>query len=34
MKTARDYYKKIHNKCEDFVLHNVDITAVEKILKN
>ena len=28
------YYKEIRNKCEDFVLHNVDVTSVEKILKN
>ena len=34
IKTTRDYYKEIRNKSEDFVLHNVDITSVEKILKN
>ena len=34
IKTTREYYKEIRNKYEDFVLHNVDITSVEKILKN
>ena len=34
IKTTTEYYKKVRNKCEDFVLHNVDITSVEKILKN
>ena len=34
IKTTREHYKEIRNKCEDFVLHNVDITSVEKILKN
>ena len=33
MKTRREYYKEICNKCENFVLHNADITSVEKILK-
>ena len=32
--TTKEYYKEIRNKCEDFALHNVDITSVEKILKN
>ena len=34
MKTTREYYKEIRNNCEDFVLHNVNITSVEKILNN
>ena len=34
VKATREYYKEIRNKCEDFVLHNVDITSVEKILNN
>ena len=34
IKTTTEYYKEIHYKCEDFVFHNVDITSVEKILKN
>ena len=34
IKTTRVYYKEIPNKCKDFVLHNVDVTSVEKILKN
>ena len=34
IKATREHYKEIRNKCEDFVLHNVDITSVEKILKN
>ena len=34
IKTTREYYKKISNKCEELVLHNVDTTSVEKILKN
>ena len=28
------YYKQIRNECEDFVLHSVDVTTVNKILKN
>ena len=34
IKTTRKYYKEVHNKRKDFVLHSVDITSVEKILKN
>ena len=34
IKTTTEHYKEIRNKCEDFVLHNVNITSVEKILKN
>ena len=26
--------KSIRNKCEDFVLHNIDVTIAGKILKN
>ena len=26
IKTTTEYYKKVRNKCEDFFLHNVDIT--------
>ena len=33
IKTTTEHYKEIRNKCEDFVLHNVDITSVEKTLK-
>ena len=28
------YYKQILNECEYFVLHNIEITTVDKILKN
>ena len=34
IKTTREYYNEIRNKWKDFVLHNVDITSVEKILNN
>ena len=34
VKITEEYYKKIRNECEDFVLHNVDVTTVDKILKN
>ena len=34
IKTIGYYYKETRNKCEDFVLHNVDVTSIEKILKN
>ena len=33
IKTTGQYYKQTHNKDKDFVLHNVDVTSVEKILK-
>ena len=33
-KTTGEYYKHIRNKCEGFVLHNVDVTTVDEILKN
>ena len=32
--TTRECCKQIWNKCEDFVLHNVEVRSVEKILKN
>ena len=34
IKTSREYYKEIRNKCEDFALHYVHITSAEKLLKN
>ena len=34
IKTTIEYYKQICNMCENFVLHNVVIISVEKILKN
>ena len=34
IKTTEEYYEHIRNKCEDFVLHNVDVTTVDKILNN
>ena len=34
IKTSGEYYKQIRNKCKDFALHNVDVTSIEKILKN
>ena len=33
IKTTEQYYKQTRNKDKDFVLHNVDVTSVEKILK-
>ena len=30
----KEYYKQIWNEYKDFALHNVEITSVEKILKN
>ena len=33
IKTNKEYYKQIQNECEDFVLHNVEVTiSFEKIL--
>ena len=32
--TTEEYYNEIRNEWKDFVLHNVDITSVEKILNN
>ena len=34
IQTTEEYYEQIRNKCEDFVLHNVDVTRSDKILKN
>ena len=34
IKSTEQYYKQIRNKCEDFVLHNVDVTTIDKMLKN
>lgn len=30
IKTTEEYHKLIRNECEDFYLHNVEITLVEK----
>ena len=32
IKTTGQYYKQIRNKGKDFVLHNLGVTSVEKIL--
>ena len=34
LKSIIKWYRQIQNECEDFVLHNVDVTTVDKILKN
>ena len=34
IKSTEQYYKQIRNECEDFVLHNVDVTTIDKMLKN
>ena len=34
IKTTEAYYKHIRNEYENFVLCNVDVTTVDKILKN
>ena len=34
IKTTESYYKHIRIECEDFVLRNVDVTTIDKILKN
>ena len=34
IKTTEKYYKQIQRKNEDFVLHNVDVTTVDKIFTN
>ena len=34
IKTTEKYYRQIRNEEDDFVLHNVDVTAVDKTLKN
>ena len=33
-KTSEEYYKQIRNEYKDFVLLNVEVVTVEKILKN
>ena len=32
IKTIEKYYKQIQSKCEDFVLHSVDVTTVDELL--
>ena len=34
IKITEEYYKQIRNECEDFVLHAVEVTTVDKNLKN
>ena len=34
VKTTGEYYKRIGNEYGDFILHNVDVTTIDKILKN
>ena len=34
IKSTEQYYKQIRNEFEDFVLHNVDVTTIDKMLKN
>ena len=34
IKTTEEYQKHVSNECEDFVLHNVDVITVDKILHN
>ena len=34
VKTTEKYYNQIRNECEDFVLHNVNVTTIDKILKS
>ena len=34
IKTTEVYYKEIRNESDDFVLRNVDVATVNKILKN
>ena len=34
LKPLESIIRRFFNKCEDFVLHDIDITSVEKILKN
>ena len=33
MKTTEEYFKHTRNECEHFVLHNVNVTTVHRILK-
>ena len=32
--TTKEYYKQTRNEYEDFVLHNVDGTTLDKMLRN
>ena len=34
IQTTEEHYKQIRSECENFVLHNVDVTTVDKILKS
>ena len=34
IKIIEEYYKQIQNKRQDFILHNVEVTLVEMILKS
>ena len=34
VKTTEKYYNQIRNECEGFVLHNVNVTTIDKILKS
>ena len=34
IKSTEKHYKQIQNECEDFLLQNVDVTTIDKILKN
>ena len=34
IKTTEEYHKQIQKECEEFVLHNVDVTTVDKVLMN
>ena len=34
VETTEEYYKQIRSEYQDFVLHNVNVTTVDKILKN
>ena len=34
IKITEESYKQFRNKLEDFVLHNVEVTTIDKILKN
>ena len=34
IKTTEEYYKQTRNEYEDFVLHNVDGTTLDKMIRN
>ena len=34
IKITEEYYKQIRNECVDFVPHNIDVTIIDKVLKN